>query len=1528
MANTEIDNLQIKIVSDATKAAVALDKLASAMKGVSATQKKTENVANFLAKLSAGLDGLQGKTSVASGLSNLANALHSLSGVRTMNKALNGLSGLAPALQSLQGADLSGASEKLHMLAEAMAPLGNLKGLSGFASSIKALKDLPNVTEKLSPEVLDAFAEKVKKVSEAVTPLSTKMTTVAQGFQAIGYQAKSSGQNVEDFQKSISNINFESIVNLVKGGFNFMKQIIAGVDKLTEDVVDLDGIIERFNRGFGDSAQEAYSWIQRLNKEMGLNVQQFMQYTSIFAQMLEGLGVAQKDASQMAIGYSELAYDIWAAYNDIYESYGDAVAAVQSAIAGQTRPLRRAGFSVLNTTLQQTAANHGLEISIQSATEAEKSYLRYLALVDQAHAQGIVGTYAKEMNTAEGMLRTLGQQMKSLSQEAGSLLLPLLTVVVPRVQAAVRIISGYIRQLAALFGVTLRTPVWDSSVGGFTEALEDAAESADGIESGVGGAASAAKELKKTLLGIDEINQLNGQDKSSGGGGGGGGGSAASDIGSGLEWDVSSMWTEAIFKDINRQVEEIEENFRKLIPVIEFAGLAAAGITLAVLLNDLDKSLEGMSQLKKFGIGAAAVLADIVLNVAFTEVVLRADSADASTQIFGLLGEWLASAGAGLVLGKVMGNTQQGLAIGLAIGAVVQIATLSFEVAKGNTSFHDSNFWFQQISSLIMGTAAGAIAFGPTGAILGFAATLLVEILGYSIAWANGGAAAEGFRQAFGEGLGLTDEEISIFVKRAIITPRTVDIDGTAFDQGEAVRMLANVEVNLEQARTSMNEAFQALSQDAMKIKIGFAPDDTSFAEDVKSYISAVQSFIDNTYQQGAISLSLLGMNDSTLNGYFESLYSSGAMSDLLRLMNELMTEGTMTNKLGVKFEVPEEQRASAALELSRQIQEIVDQAAQLKYEAELTGLQLRAQGNMSGEEIVKAIAEATQIAAERTTAFDSAMDTLIMAAREQFNQNIKDGIPVDEANRIYQQTIDEVYSGWAENIISINGDILNFGMGKLMEGFEKDIPDMYSDYERIVGMANTSSFDTLASTMMGSFEHMARTVSPEAQAAIKEIMESLEPTNQQTQRVVTTLQQAGQSVDQGLIDGLNDSMKLAALTGSADAINYMVGYEFSKSDSFKAALREAGVGFEQFDEYTRNGILNNMDLVFDASGTVVTGVRNRITGDVIEITPEVVEAFRKLGIDLTQGFVNAVGSTSSKTSVYKTTSMTIGEAARAGLEVLDEHSPSKVFFTMGVNAILGFKNGVGDQATINAMLAQVSKTFGQISPTAQRSLGGTGFARTFGQNIPRDIASGVETNLSRVSNAAANVVANFKIDNVDSIHSMRRMGGNLVKGIVEGMETESTSTNTDNKLSNVVSNLQKGTAKFSMVHSPSKLFRDEIGVWLTRGIVEGMDQPDALVDPLKSMYGTAKDWWDSNAVDVGNGTFSFESDTGKEHYMNLKDASNESNALLREQNALLRQILEKEVDGGGYGTTGEAMIQAASHLNRKTGRTMIPVGG
>ena len=105
--------------------------------------------------------------------------------------------------------------------------------------------------------------------------------------------------------------------------------------------------------------------------------------------------------------------------------------------------------------MEQTAANHGLKISLEKATEAQKSYLRYLTLVDQAKAQDLVGNYAREMNTAEGMMRTFNQQLKSLGQSFGSLFLPILVKVMPYVQAFVDLLSDAVIAVANLFGVEI-----------------------------------------------------------------------------------------------------------------------------------------------------------------------------------------------------------------------------------------------------------------------------------------------------------------------------------------------------------------------------------------------------------------------------------------------------------------------------------------------------------------------------------------------------------------------------------------------------------------------------------------------------------------------------------------------------------------------------------------------------------------------------------------------------------------------------------------------------------------------------------------------------------------------------------------------------------------------------------------------------------------------------------------------------------------------------------------------------------------
>ena len=305
--------------------------------------------------------------------------------------------------------------------------------------------------------------------------------------------------------------------------------------------LEWEGIEGRFGRGFGESSNEVYSWVQRLNKEMGINTQQFMQYSSVYATMLEGFGVNAKDAAEMALGYTELTYDIWASYNDIYKSFDDAAVAVRAAIAGETEPIQKAGLDVRDSALKQTAALNGLTYSTQNTTNAQKSYLRYLSLVREAQDQGLVGVYASEMDTAEGLIRTFRQQLTSLAQTFGSVFLPALVQVMPWVNAFVELMNEAVLAVANFFGVDIQPVDFsDSSKGAqsYSDALDSATES--------------AKELKNATLGIDELNVISPQSSGSGGGASG--------------WDsvdVNSLWDESILGKVQYETEAVKEKLKE-----------------------------------------------------------------------------------------------------------------------------------------------------------------------------------------------------------------------------------------------------------------------------------------------------------------------------------------------------------------------------------------------------------------------------------------------------------------------------------------------------------------------------------------------------------------------------------------------------------------------------------------------------------------------------------------------------------------------------------------------------------------------------------------------------------------------------------------------------------------------------------------------------------------------------------------------------------------------------------------------------
>ena len=591
-------------------------------------------------------------TYAAGGIDALATSLGKLKKNGSVSVAVKNLKNLSAALKSMTSAASN--ANKISSLADAMEKLKSVGstgvGVKRMAESLSSLKE---ATKALDDETIGAFADRVELLSQKLTPLSAKMTTIQAGFKAINTRARKAGDGVKHFGNKLnaSSINLSSYIHVMQSAVRWIDRAIDTFQRFIAEAIEWDGISQRFGRGFGDQASETYEWVQRLNQEMGINTQQFMQYSSVYATMLKGFGVANKDSAKMALGYMELTYDIWAGYNDQYKSLQDAADAVKSAIAGEVEPVRRAGFTIVEATLKQTAANHGLKISLENATEAQKSYLRYLTLVDQAHAQGIVGTYAKEMNTAEGVMRTLNQQLKSLAQSFGSLFLPVLKAVVPYLQAIVSLATDAVHALAALFGVEIQGIDWS----GYNSGVGSAVEGTEAL-------GKAAKEAKRQLIGIDELNVL--QDNK-------GSGTAAGGSVGFESLDVDSLWDEAIFDSIQSQVDELKEKLKGLLVLAGaigaaflawkigpslVAGLVAAKDALHLMSGKLvaiTPQAADLINVLKFA-GVAAVLA--VLAARFADLYKNNENFRVGVEragqiisgVFGALGDVLAGIGTAL----------------------------------------------------------------------------------------------------------------------------------------------------------------------------------------------------------------------------------------------------------------------------------------------------------------------------------------------------------------------------------------------------------------------------------------------------------------------------------------------------------------------------------------------------------------------------------------------------------------------------------------------------------------------------------------------------------------------------------------------------------------------------------------------------------------------------------------------------------------------------------------------------------------
>lgn len=732
--NVEMQGIEFQIINDSDEATNSIEQLGKALAelkinvkgGISAVSR----VGSAISKLRTALDGID-TSGIANKLKGVSDAVNQMNispnakissslpkNITALNAAVANIQPekivqLGSALQAVansSGAKISatlpknitalntalagldaGGIAKLSGLGSGLKPLGELK-TAKLTSFITQLGKLPAVIQGLDKADLNKFTQQMKDFAEAMKPLADEMNKVAAGFSAFPTRIQRLITSTEQYNGTVrrattstnawnSAIKAISFVTIYRAAAKLLSTAIAKSSQYTED-------LNLFTVSMGKYAEEAYNYAQKVSEIVGIDPAEWMRNQGVFNTIITGFGVAGDKAAYMSKNLTQLGYDIASFYNLDFES---AMQKVQSGIAGELEPLRRLGYDLSVARLEQERLNLGIDKSVSSMTQAEKSQLRYYAMMTQVTQ--VQGDMARTLEQPANMLRVLRAQIEQCARAIGNLFIPILTKLLPIAIAVADGLRQIISAIASLFGVTLNTPDWNASIGNATSGTEDIADN-------MGSAVESAKELKRYLAPFDELNVLPDQSTGSGGSGSGTGlGTGSGDLG--IDLPGYDFLENAVGNKIDEWKKKLEPlvNFVKdnLKEILELVATIGTALLAWKLTNEFLNGIAALKTLSQNGlsipltISAGAILTATGFKIEFSgikdaiekklngfnfsEIILGGLVGTAGTGLLGKgIGQFIAKAFSGSAVAKAItaggGTISTGL-IGAAIGGIV-----------------------------------------------------------------------------------------------------------------------------------------------------------------------------------------------------------------------------------------------------------------------------------------------------------------------------------------------------------------------------------------------------------------------------------------------------------------------------------------------------------------------------------------------------------------------------------------------------------------------------------------------------------------------------------------------------------------------------------------------------------------------------------------------------------------------------------------------------------------------------------------
>lgn len=554
-----IDEVSIKISSDANSASSNLDKLA-----------------NSISNLESKIDSIISK---ASSFDSILKKMKDLSSGKNVDSSIFG------------------------NLEKSITSMNQTAGKNNLSSLMKSLNQIPDISKKLDEKEITTFTQKVTQLTSALSPLANELVKVSSSFALLPSNLNKVNSTLNSTKNAINKTKSSVSNNILSGlasGLRF-GVLIAGIRGVTNTlgqfVNSSNEYIENMNLfkvSMGEMADEAQNFIDRFSENLGVDPSGLMRYMGLFNNLIEGFGIGSQEAYTMSKNLTQLSYDM-SSYLNI--PIDEAMQKLKSGISGEIEPMRAVGVALDQATLQETAYTLGIDKKVSAMTRAQKTELLYYQIMQKT--KNMQGDMGRTILQPANALRILQQQFTQLGRAIGNIFIPILMSLVPYIMVVTKWLTALAQSIANFFGFEIPEIDYDNISSG----LGDVSGSIDGIGDS---SDNTTKKLNRMLAKFDELNVIEfDDDKTSGSGSGSGGVGTSGSLGIPLpDYD-------AITGKFNAGLEEAEKKLKSILPYVEAIGL---GMLAWKISSSVLKFLDSLGLIKNMA-SALRVAAGVSLMI-------------------------------------------------------------------------------------------------------------------------------------------------------------------------------------------------------------------------------------------------------------------------------------------------------------------------------------------------------------------------------------------------------------------------------------------------------------------------------------------------------------------------------------------------------------------------------------------------------------------------------------------------------------------------------------------------------------------------------------------------------------------------------------------------------------------------------------------------------------------------------------------------------------------------------------------------